>query len=149
MWRVIKICVTHWNAIYCDVTYLISRFYWPDFVYRHAVTFDEVTNEVEILDTSRCQVRDIIQVFWSFVSLFLGSKWSKCCPPVPLPASILVIDTRLRNNLLRTRPKSEARPIIPRTWQQEHFALHERGVRVWNRLQDVVASSVSWPVCRH
>jgi len=42
------------------VRYLTKRYIGEyssnkDFVYHHEVTFDEVTNEVEILDTSRCQ----------------------------------------------------------------------------------------------
>lgn len=31
-------------------------FFVADFLYRHSVTIDNVTTEVEILDTSRCEV---------------------------------------------------------------------------------------------
>ena len=31
-------------------------FLFADFLYRHCVTFDSVTTEVEILDTSKCAV---------------------------------------------------------------------------------------------
>lgn len=30
--------------------------FFTDFLYRHSVTFDSVTTEVEIMDTSKCAV---------------------------------------------------------------------------------------------
>jgi hypothetical protein len=39
---------------------VIVTFFVPDFLYRHNVTFDNVTTEVEILDTSKCAVSGLI-----------------------------------------------------------------------------------------
>lgn len=38
---------------------LIFFFCFSDLLYRHNVTFDNVTTEVEILDTSKCVVSDL------------------------------------------------------------------------------------------
>lgn len=44
--------------------------FFADFLYRHSVTFDSVTTEVEIMDTSKCAV--CCKVIRIMVSFFLS-----------------------------------------------------------------------------
>lgn len=45
-----------YNPIFTINYKSIKFLFFSDFLYRHSVTFDSVTTEVEIMDTSKCAV---------------------------------------------------------------------------------------------
>lgn len=50
------------NAMIRQLYAIKLRNFVADFLYRHNVTFDNVTTEVEILDTSKCAVSRFLQI---------------------------------------------------------------------------------------